>query len=88
MQMIPSPLPWISKADYPAFQRLIRELLNTSYEEWRSEHQKAVAYRQSRNGSTDIPVSPGELVDWLLQRRMAPHLEMLWEFAEAKAAVL
>lgn len=84
--MPPSALPLISEADYPIFQRLIAELRHTSYEEWLGDHQKAIAYRQGRNGSTEIPVSPEAFVAWLKEHQEAAHLELLWAFAEYKAA--
>lgn len=84
--MIPSALPLISEDDYPFFQRLIEELRHSSYEEWLGEHQKAVAYRQERNGYTEIPVSPGAFVAWVKERQEEAHLELLWVFAEDKAA--
>ena len=84
--MSPSALPLISERDYPAFQRMIQELIHTSYEEWLVDHQKAIAYRRPRNGFTEIPVSPEEFDSWLKANKEMVHLEMLWAFAEDKAA--
>lgn len=67
---------------------MIPELQNDSYEEWIDEHRKAVAYRRQRNGSTDIPVSPEEFDGWLKETNQAAHLELLWVYAEDKAARL
>jgi hypothetical protein len=86
--MPPSALPWIEETDYPRFQRVIAELQHTSYEEWAEDHRKAVAYRTPRNGSTDIPVSPDQFDLWLKQTQQAPHMELLWVYAEEKAAQL
>jgi hypothetical protein len=83
--MSPSALPLISERDYPAFQRMIPELLNTAYAEWLEEHKKAVAYRQSRNGFVEIPFSPWEFAAWLEVNGEAAHMELLWVFAEDKA---
>jgi hypothetical protein len=83
--MVPSALPLISKQDYPTFQQMIRELLNTPYEEWHDDHARSVAYRRSRNGSREISISPDEFVAWLNENQTAAHLELLWTFAEAKA---
>jgi hypothetical protein len=67
---------------------MIPELQNDSYSEWVDEHKKAVAYRRPRNGSTDIPVSPEEFDGWLKATKQAAHLELLWVYAEGKAADL
>jgi trehalose-6-phosphate synthase len=83
--MIPSPLPLISKQDYPRFQQMIRELLDTTYEEWCDDHARSVAYRRSRNGSSEVSISPDEFAACLKENQMVAHLELLWAFAEAKA---
>lgn len=83
--MQPSVLPLISETDYPGFQRLIGELVHTSYQEWREDHLKAVAYRTTRNGSQEVPISPREFDQWLQQNEMTPHLELLWTCTEEKA---
>lgn len=83
--MSPSTLPLISEADFPGFQRIIRELDQVSYHEWVDDHVKAVAYRRSRNGSLEIPIAPAEFDLWLKERGMSPHLELLWICAEDKA---
>jgi hypothetical protein len=70
------------------FQRLIPELKNDTYSEWIDEHRKAVAYRRPRNGSIDVPVSPDEFDGWLKETKQAAHLELLWVYAEDKAARL
>ena len=84
--MSPSALPLIAEDAYPSFQRLIPELLHTTYEEWLSDHRTSIAYRQSRNGSTEIPVHLDEFDRWLKEHREAPHLELLWAFAEDRTA--
>lgn len=84
--MIPSALPLVAKSDFPAFQQLIRELLAMSYDEWADDHRRAVAYRQSRNRSIDIPVRPDEFAEWLKNNDQIAHLEMLFAYAEYKAA--
>ena len=86
--MSASALPLISERDYPTFQRMIPELLHTVYEEWIEDHQKAIAYRRSRNGFVEVPFSPEEFEFWLKSKGEAAHLELLWAFAEAKAAEL
>ena len=86
--MSPSALPWIKEADYPQFQRMIAELQKTTYEEWADDHKRAVAYRQPRNGSTDILISPDEFDAWLKANNNAAHMELLWVFAEDRAARL
>jgi hypothetical protein len=86
--MSPSPLPWIEEADYPRLQQMIPELQHDSYSEWIDEHRKAVAYRRPRNGSTDVPVSPAEFDGWLKDTKQVAHLELLWVYAEDKAARL
>ena len=86
--MSPSALPWFEEADYPRFQQMIPELKNDSYAEWVEEHRKAVAYRRPRNGSRDIPVSPHEFAAWLRETDQEAHLELLWVFAETKAALV
>ncbi len=86
--MSPSALPLISERDYPMFQRMIRELIHTSYEEWLDDHEKSIAYRRPRNGFVEIPVSPEEFERWVKAKQDAAHLEMLWAFAEDKAACL
>ena len=83
--MVPSALPLISEQDYPRFQQMIRELLDTPYEEWRDDHAKSIAYRRSRNGSREISILPDEFAAWLKENQIAAHLELLWTFAEAKA---
>ena len=82
--MSQSVLPLISERDYPRFQEMIRELGTTSYEEWRDDYAKAVAYRRARNGVREVPVLPEEFDGWLWNKQQAPHLELLWEFAESK----
>ena len=84
--MSPSVLPLIVEADYPMFQRMIRDLLHMSYDEWVDDHKKAVAYRKSRNGSEEIRVSPAEFDWWLKENKKAAHMELLWACAEDKAA--
>jgi hypothetical protein len=84
--MSPSALPWIEEADYPRFQRMIAELQKTSFEEWTEDHEKAVAYRRSRNGSTNVPITPEEFDAWLKENNETAHMELLWVFAEDKAA--
>jgi hypothetical protein len=64
---------------------MIRELLDTPFEEWLDGHAIAVAYRQPRNGSREIPILPDEFAAWLKENQQAAHLELLWAFAEAKA---
>jgi hypothetical protein len=86
--MSPSALPLISERDYPAFQRMIPELMHTDYGEWLDDHKKAIAYRQSRNGSVEIPLSPQAFEGWLKAHGHAAHMELLWAFAEDKAAGL
>jgi hypothetical protein len=80
-----SALPLLTESDYPGFQRLIPELRDISYQEWSEEHQKAVAYRRSRNGSREIAVSPEEFSRWLQDNAMTAHLELLWACIEDKA---
>jgi hypothetical protein len=80
--MTPSCLPLIKESDYPAFQRMIRELMHVSYQEWRDDHLKAVAYRQSRNGSREIALTPDAFDFWLKQNRLEAHLELLWSCVE------
>ena len=84
--MSPSVLPLISESDYPAFQRKISDLAHISYDEWLDGHAKAVAYRQPRNGSREIPVSPQEFELWLRCNNQTAHMELLWACAEDKAA--
>jgi hypothetical protein len=86
--MSPSALPLISERDYPAFQRMVPELRHTDYAEWSDDHGKAIAYRQSRNGSVEIPLSPEAFEGWLKEKRQVAHMELLWVFAEDKAAGL
>jgi hypothetical protein len=83
--MPPSALPLISQRDFPRFQQIIGELVQTPYEEWADDHAKAIAYRLSRNGYMEIPVLPEEFEAWLTQTNQAAHLELLWVFAEEKA---
>jgi hypothetical protein len=83
--MPPSPLPLIAERDYPAFQRIIPELLHTSYGEWIDDHEKSVAYRRSRNGFSEIPVSASDFEGWLKANAKPAHLELLWVFAEETA---
>lgn len=85
--MSPSALPLITEADYPAFQRMIRELAQLSYEEWRDDHQKAITYRRSRNGSVEIPVLPEAFARWLAEKQEVAHLELLWAYVEDQATV-
>ena len=82
--MSPSALPLISERDYPTFQQIIAELRQTEYEEWREDHAKSMAYRRSRNGSVEVPVSPDEFDGWLKETGQRSHLELLWAFAEAR----
>ncbi len=84
--MVPSILPWIAAADYPAFQRMIHDLRSVSYEEWADDHTKAVAYRKTRNGSQEVRVSPAEFDWWLKENKQTAHMELLWVCAENKAA--
>jgi hypothetical protein len=83
--MNPSCLPLINEADYPSFQRMIEELMDVSYEEWQQDHQKAVSYRQSRNGSREVAITPAEFDLWLKKHRLDAHLELLWSCVEDKA---
>jgi hypothetical protein len=76
--MSPSALPLISARDYPGFQQMIAELRQTEHEEWLDDHAKAIAYRRSRNGSVEIPVSPDEFDGWLKETGQPCHLELLW----------
>jgi hypothetical protein len=86
--MSPSALPLIAEHDYPAFQRLIPELQQTTFAEWLDDHQKSIAYRRSRNGFAEIPVRADEFELWLKESKQLAHLELLWAFAEDKAARL
>ena len=83
--MSPTALPCIPEADYPRFQRIIPELQQTTYQEWADEHRKAVAYRRSRNGTSEITFSPEEFEAWLKRNGTPAHLELLWVYAEEKA---
>ncbi len=83
--MPPSALPFISQRDYPRFQQIIGELVQTSYEEWADDHAKSVAYRRTRNGYMEVPILPYEFEGWLKQTSQASHLELLWVFAEENA---
>jgi hypothetical protein len=83
--MTPSCLPLISETDYPGFQRMIKELMHVSYQEWRQDHLKAVSYRQSRNGSREVPITPAEFDSWLNKNRLDAHLELLWSCVEDMA---
>jgi hypothetical protein len=76
----------IAEGDYPAFQRMIPELLHTAYDEWVDDHQKALAYRRQRNGFVEISFSPEEFDGWLKVNGEAAHMELLWVYAEEKAA--
>ena len=86
--MSQSALPLITATDYPAFQRMISELRLTSYGEWLDDHGKAIAYRQTRNGFVEIPVSPKAFDQWLKQTKQDAHMELLWAFAEDQANTL
>jgi hypothetical protein len=84
--MTPSCLPLISEADYSGFQLMIKELMPVSYQEWRQDHHKAVSYRQSRNGSREVAITPAEFDSWLKQNRLDDaHLELLWSCVEDMA---
>ena len=83
--MTPSCLPLISETDYTGFQRMIKELMHVSYQEWQQDHAKAVSYRKSRNGSREISVTPAEFDAWLKRHRLDPHLELLWSCVEDMA---
>ena len=83
--MSPSPLPLIT--DYPAFQRMIRELAQVDYQEWCDDHRKAITYRRTRNGSVEIPVSPQAFAEWLADKQAEAHLELLWAYVEDKATL-
>ena len=83
--MSQSILPLITATDYPAFQRMIPKLGLTSYDEWLDDHEKAIAYRRTRNGFLEIPVSPEAFDQWLKQNKQDPHMELLWTFAEDQA---
>lgn len=80
--MTPSCLPLITESDYPAFQRMVTELMQVSYQEWRDNHLKAVAYRRSRNGSHEIALTPEAFNSWLKKNRVEAHLELLWSCVE------
>ena len=84
--MPPTVLPWLTEGDYPRLQSLIPELQKVTYAEWADDHRRAMLYRQSRNGSVDIPVSPEAFDAWAREAGQAIHLELLWIYAEAKAA--
>jgi UDP-N-acetylglucosamine transferase subunit ALG13 len=86
--MSQSALPLISERDFPAFQRMIPELRHTDYAEWLDDHKKAIAYRQPRNGYVEISFSPEEFDGWLKAKKEEAHMELLWAFAEDKAAGL
>jgi hypothetical protein len=81
----PSCLPLIRETDYPGFQRMINELMQVTYEEWQQDHAKAVSYRNSRNGSREIPITPSEFDAWLKKHRLDAHLELLWSCVEEMA---
>jgi hypothetical protein len=76
--MYPSPLPLITEPEYPMFQRIIPELRNVSYEEWREDLEKAITYRRTRNGSLLVAASAEEFAQWLADNKTAAHLELLW----------
>jgi hypothetical protein len=84
--MPPSALPLIEETDYPRFQRVIAELRHMPFEEWAEDHRRAAAYRLPRNGSTNVPVLPDEFDLWLKQTKQVAHMELLWTYAEEKAA--
>jgi hypothetical protein len=83
--MTPSCLPLIIESHYPGFQRMIKELMHVSYQEWREDHVKAVAYRRSRNGSREVPIAPEEFDSWLKKNGLEAHLELLWSCIEDMA---
>jgi hypothetical protein len=83
--MTPSCLPLINETDYAGFQRMIKELMQVSYREWQQDHQKAVSYRQSRNGSREVAITPAEFASWLNDNRLDAHLELLWSCVEYMA---
>ena len=80
--MPPSILPLISEEEYPGFQHLIPEITAVTYEEWQQDHNKAVAYRKTRNGSQEVPISAQDFDWWLKQNRLEAHLELLWVYVE------
>jgi hypothetical protein len=80
--MTPSCLPLISETDYASFQRMIKELMHVSYSEWQQDHHKAVSYRQSRNGSREVAISPAEFDSCLKTNRLDAHFELLWSCVE------
>jgi hypothetical protein len=84
-EMTPSCLPLISETDYSGFQRMIKELMHVSYREWQQDHHKAVSYRQSRNGSREVAITPAEFDSWLKKNRLDAHLELLWSCVEEMA---
>jgi hypothetical protein len=65
---------------------MIHDLRHVSFEEWVDDHNKAVAYRKARNGSQEIRVSPAEFECWLRENKQSAHMELLWVYAEDKAA--
>lgn len=84
--MSPSALPLISEAEFPAFQKLVPELMQTSFEDWLDDHKKAIAYRKARNGFVEVPLSPEGFSAWLPGQGTSPHLELLWVYAEEIAS--
>ena len=83
--MTPSCLPLISETDYSGFQRMIKELMHVSYQEWQQDHRKAVSYRKSRNGSREVAITPAEFASWLKKNGLDAHLELLWSCVEDMA---
>jgi hypothetical protein len=83
--MLPTVLPCITEAEFPSFQALIPELQKVLFTEWEDDHRKAVAYRQLRNGSTNVPVCPVAFAAWLRETGEPAHLELLWAYAEEQA---
>jgi hypothetical protein len=84
--MSPSALPLIAESEYPAFQRLVPELMQTSFEDWLDDHKKAIAYRKARNGFVEVPLSAEGFSTWLPAQETSPHLELLWVYAEEIAS--
>ena len=59
--------------------------MHVSYPEWQQDHHKAVSYRQSRNGSREVAITPSEFDSWLKENRLDAHLELLWSCVEDMA---
>src|SRR5215470_12968058 len=80
-------IPFIAKANYPAFRTILKDQLPKSWEEWRHRHREYVADFAKRGSRVEpIPIDPHKFTRYLSRTGKARNLKSLAEFAIDLAA--